>query len=267
MNSEGSGLKKISICMITGIFLLCAGCSQKQNAPAEEMTSETESIQELTELESESIEETQPPTNAPFPEENPNGVTFTNGKYDFIEVLLDDEYCADGELSVENIDGNFMLKFTDQSTNPENLGTLVQKFRVHVNHLLRPDQLESVYAISFDIGAQAKGDYFVNEEGKRLYVPGWIGGGGGTNCADDKWYGFADFSAVNINEFALERSDLYHVEFKFLLADSGKKWTADMEDPNFIIMRWGVQNLSDLYLDNIIFYDQEGNAIPVNYLE
>ena len=98
-------------------------------------------------------------------------------------------------------------------------------------------------------------------------MPGWIGGGGGTNCADDKWYGFADFSAVNINEFALERSDLYHVEFKFLLADSGKKWTADMEDPNFIIMRWGVQNLSDLYLDNIIFYDQEGNAIPVNYLE
>lgn len=83
-------------------------------------------------------------------------------------------------------------------------------------------------------------------------------------CADGNWYSFADFSASGINEYDLERSDACHVEFKFLLAESGKKWDSSVEDVNFSVMRWGMQNLSDFYLDNITFYDQEGNPIPLN---
>ena len=54
------------------------------------------------------------------------------------------------------------------------------------------------------------------------------------------------------------------MEFKFLLAESGKKWDSTVEDVNFSVMRWGMQNISDFYIDNITFYDIEGNAIPLN---
>ncbi|MBQ2264814.1 MAG: hypothetical protein II341_05345 [Oscillospiraceae bacterium] len=33
---------------------------------------------------------------------------------------------------------------------------------------------------------------------------------------------------------------------------------------NFLIMRWGIQNLSSMYIDNITFYDADGNSIPLN---
>ena len=37
-----------------------------------------------------------------------------------------------------------------------------------------------------------------------------------------------------------------------------------MEDANFLIMRWGIANESDMYIDNIVFYDEDGNSIPVS---
>ena len=36
-----------------------------------------------------------------------------------------------------------------------------------------------------------------------------------------------------------------------------------MEDANFLIMRWGIANESDMYIDNIVFYDEDGKSIPL----
>ena len=247
------------------MILLCAvlltGCSQNASNQTPE---ETELNSELTETVQTETESLPPPTHAPFPEADPNAVDFHDGKFSFVSVVNDDDTAVDGTLSVENVDGNYMLKFTDNSTTAENLKTAVQKVRISVTQLLRPDQLESVNSIGFDIYAEAKDSLFLNDDGEYKEVPGWIGGGGGTMCADGKWYGFADFSASGVNEYDLQRSDAYHVEFKFLLAESGKKWDSTVEDANVLIMRWGLQNLSDFYLDNITFYDEEGNAIPLN---
>ena len=248
-------------CLLSAVLLV--GCSQKNTSSEipESTVPETAPV-EMTQA---ATEETLPlPTNAPFPEAAPNAVTFDDGNFSFIAVVQDDETAVDGSLSVETIDGNAMLKFTDNSTAAENLDTAVQKIRVSVGQLLREDQLESVAKISFDLYVQAKSDLFLSDDGEYRQVPGWIGGGGGTMCADGNWYSFADFSASGINEYDLERSDACHVEFKFLLAESGKKWDSSVEDVNFSIMRWGMQNLSDLYLDNITFYDTEGNTIPLN---
>ena len=249
------------LCLLSAVFLV--GCSQKNTSSEipESTVPETAPV-EMTQA---ATEETLPlPTNAPFPEADPNAVTFDDGNFSFIAVVQDDETAVDGSLSVETIDGNAMLKFTDNSTAAENLDTAVQKIRVSVGQLLREDQLESVAKISFDLYVQAKSDLFLSDDGEYRQVPGWLGGGGGTMCADGNWYSFADFSASGINEYDLERSDACHVEFKFLLAESGKKWDSSVEDVNFSIMRWGMQNLSDLYLDNITFYDTEGNTIPLN---
>ena len=248
--------------MLLCCMVLLTGCSQNTASQnAEETQNSSELVQEESEIETESLP---PPTHAPFPEADMNAVNFNDGKFSFISVVNDDDTSVDGTLSVENVDGNFMLKFTDNSTTADNLGTAVQKVRISVTQLLRPDQLETVDSIGFDIYAEAKDSLFLNDDGEYKEVPGWIGGGGGTMCADGKWYGFADFSASGVNEFDLQRSDAYHVEFKFLLAEAGKKWDSTVEDANVLVMRWGLQNLSDFYLDNITFYDAEGNAIPLN---
>lgn len=252
-------MKKIVFYLLLSALFL-TGCSQ--NPAVSSQTPAEDTVSEVTETQT---EETLPlPTHAAFPEADPNAVTFDDGNFSFASVVNDDDTAAEGELSVEMVDNNAMLKFTDNSTTVDNLDTAVQKIRISVGQLLRPDQLESVYSIGFDCYAQAKSDLFLSDDGIYRTVPGWIGGGGGTMCADGNWYSFADFSSSGINEYDLERSDACHVEFKFLLAESGKKWDSTVEDVNFSVMRWGMQNISDFYLDNITFYDIEGNAIPLN---
>lgn len=249
-------MKKYIVILLSALLL--AGCSSTPGEAVPDDAPHTETAaEELTEA------PTEPPTNAPFPEEDANAVTFDNVGTEIAAIIADDEACADGTLSVVSVDGNNMLKFTDSSTDIDGLEDAVQKLRIDMTQLLAPEQMAEVYAIEFDLYAQAKADAFVNDDGENMLVPGWIGGGGGTETADGKWYGFADFAASDINEYTMERSDACHVTFKFLLAASGKCWDETMTEPNFLIMRWGMQNLSDMYIDNITFYDKDGASIPL----
>lgn len=256
----------VLLSVLTAMLLSVTACGGDSNSTAETeapTTQATEAPEEVT-TEAPTEAETEPPTNAPFAEADPNAVTFDDGNFDFASIVCDDDGSADGTLSVEVVDGNSMLKYTDTKTTAENLGTLVQKISIDVSKLLTPEQYAEVSSISFDILGTAEADLLVGETGENLKVPGWIGGGGGSVTMDDKWYGFADYSASEINEYVLERSDAYRVNFKFLLASGGKRWDAAMEAPNFLIMRWGIQNLSNTYIDNITFYDADGNSLPLS---
>lgn len=253
--------------MLSALLVLCTGCRNEidsQTDPDSSIPESTAQTEQETVSDTESELETQSYTNAAFPEADMNAVNFNDGSYHFVTVMNDDASCAEGELSVENIDGNFMLKFTDLSTDSENLTEAVQKIRISVGQLLNPDQLESVRHIGFDLYAEAKENLFQNDDGEFLQVPGWIGGSGGTVCADGEWYDFADFAADDVKQYDLQRSDACHVKFQFLLAESGKCWDSSVEDVNFTVMRKGMQNISDFYLDNIVFYDEEGNSIPLH---
>lgn len=53
------------------------------------------------------------------------------------------------------------------------------------------------------------------------------------------------------------------MSFRFIMASGGKKWEADMTEPYLQIMRWGMQNIQDTYIDNITFFDADGNSIPL----
>lgn len=201
--------------------------------------------------------EPQPPVPAEADDEN--AVTFDDGIFSFAEIVCDDKEAADGELSVVEVQGNKMLKFTDSGNAA--LDVRVQKIRINAVQLLGGENLERVRKIEFDMYADASADLLQTEDGKNVKAPGWIGGGGGTVTADnEEWYDFGEFSG---GEYTFDMSGAVHAEFKFLLADSGKKWSADMEDANFLIMRWGMQNESNLYIDNIVFYDEKGVSIPV----
>ena len=184
------------------------------------------------------------------------------------------------------VNGNIIFDADDERTLTEkeirqnrlNFGLVFQNFNLFPQYtafqnialapkLLAKEQLALVDHIEFDVCAVAKDTVFVNDLGETPKVPGWIGGGGGTETCDGKWYGFSDFSASGIQEYNLERSDMYHVEFKFLLAASGRKWDDTMTEPYLQIMRWGIQNISDFYVDNITFYDADGNSIPLTISE
>lgn len=254
----------IALSLLAAMLLSMTACGGENNSTAETEAPTTEAAEapeEVTEAPTEA--ETEPPTNAPFAEADANAVTFDDGNCAFASIVCDDAGSADGTLSVESIDGNAMLKYNDTTTTADNMAEMVQKVSIDVSKLLTPEQYGEVSSIGFDVLAKAEADAFVGESGENLKVPGWLGGGGGSVTADDNWYGFADYAATEINEYNLERSDAYRVTFKFLLASAGKCWSAEMEAPNFLIMRWGMQNVSSLYIDNITFYDADGNSLPL----
>ena len=238
----------------------CSNSNTQSTAPTEEATEVTMAAETTEEV-------TEPPTNAPLPEADPNACTFDDVDESIAVLIVDDDTAADGTLSIAEIDGNKMLKFTDETTNADNIADAVQKIRLDVTKLLAPEQLELVNSIEFDLYAEAKDTVYVNEDGENVKAPGWIGGGGGTECADGKWYGFSDYSGSGIQEYVLERSDACHVTFKFMLAASGKCWNAEMTEPYLQIMRWGMGNISDLYIDNLTFFDANGKSIPLTVSE
>ncbi len=199
---------------------------------------------------------------------DPNAVTFDDENFSFVTVINDDKKSAKGELSVTEIEGNKMLKFTDDLTVP--LDGKVQKLSVNAAQLLCPEDLPKVRSIEFDMYADAVAENYMNQDGKKVKAPGTISAGGGTVTAKKNaggkgtWYDFAEFEG---GEYNCERSGAVHARFKFLLADSGLCWDENMEDANFLIMRWGCENDSNLYVDNIIFYDKDNNSIPLNLSE
>ncbi|MDE6729215.1 MAG: hypothetical protein K2J71_00360 [Oscillospiraceae bacterium] len=239
--------KLIILFCLSALTILCAGCQKEPDDSIPENTMQTEqgSIHDPetdpgADSESRSGSEMPMPTNVPFPESDMNAVNFNDGNFAFIRIP--DDSTVKGELSVENLDGNFMLKFTDLSTDSGNPAESVQKIQISVGQLLNPDQLESVHKIDFDLYQPEVSANTV------IYAE--------TLCADGNIYKFENVSAGNEN--------FCHAEFEFLLADSGKCWDSSMQNVNVTVIRSGMQDSSEFYLDNLVFYDVEGNSIPLH---
>lgn len=202
--------------------------------------------------------EKQIPPPAPAECADPNAVTFDNGDFSFAVPLLDDIDSAQGELSVVEVQGNKMLKFTDSGTN--RMDRTVQKIMFNASELLSPENLAEVRSIEMDVYADATAKEFTADNGKNVKAPGWIGGGGGANLPDDKWYEFGEWEG---GEYDSVMSGAVHIQLKFLLAESGQCWNGEMDESVFQIMRWGAQNEGNFYIDNILFLDADGNSIPL----
>ena len=217
----------------------------------------TEDVTEAT------TEELIPPV--PAEASDPNTVTFDDDNCAFVQIIDDDEFCAKGEVSVAELAGNKMLKFTDDFTTP--MEGKVQKIAIYAAPLIGKENLAKVKSIEFDFYADAVAQEYTDENGELKTVPGTICGGGGSSTAKldsdgkNKWFGFKDFEG---GEYDFEYSGPIHQEFKFLLASSGQCWDETMEGANFLIMRWGSENKSNIYVDNIVFYDEDGNSIPLD---
>lgn len=226
--------------------------SETTEAPTEEITEEA--TEEITEEVTE--EELVPPVPAEC--DDPNGITFDDEDFSFAQPTVEDVDSAQGTLSIETVEGNKMLCFKDSGTNFAD-GT-VQKIKLDAAKLLSPENLAKVRSIEMDVYADATSDKFKNDDGENVNAPGWIGGGGGANVAGDKWYDFAEWEG---GEYNFPMSGAAHVEMKFLLALGGQCWNEEMDEATFQVMRWGAQNEGNFYIDNIVFFDEEGNSLPI----
>ena len=232
------------------------GCGEKESSSekTEVTTASTEpSTVEATEA---TTEELEPPK--PVEASDPNAITFDDGDFSFASPKTGDDDSAQGTLEVVEVQGNKMLRFTDDGKNHAN-GT-VQKIQIDAVKLLSHENVAKVRSIQFDVYADATASEFKNDDGELLKAPGWIGGGGGANVAGDKWYQFGEWSG---GEYNFDMSGAAHAEFKFVLAAGGQCWDETMEEAVFLIMRWGAQNEGNMYVDNIVFYDEDGKSLPI----
>ena len=233
-----------------------AGCGDKESSSSEQATTEATTEAETVAATEPTTEELEPPK--PVEASDPNAITFDDGDFSFAEPKTVDEDSAQGTLEVVEVEGNKMLRFTDDGKNHAN-GT-VQKIQIDAVKLLSHENVAKVRSIEFDVYADATASDFKNEDGDMLKAPGWVGGGGGANIAGDKWYQFGEWSG---GEYNFEMSGAAHGEFKFVLAASGQCWDETMEEAVFLIMRWGAQNEGNMYVDNIVFYDEDGKSLPI----
>lgn len=242
-----------------------AGCKDKKSSSSSESASAADSSTTAdvhTDTTNTTGEEPTPPV--PAEATDPNTVTFDDGDFSFAAVISSDKECAAGELSVVEVHGNKMLKFTDDMKTPQK--GKVQKIEIHPAPLIGQENLGKVRRIEFDVYADATAANYTNKDGEQVQVPGTISCGGGSVTAsldsegNGKWYDFAEFAG---GEYNFDFSGAVHGTFKFLLADSGQCWNSEMEDANFLIMRWGIENDSNLYIDNIVFYDEDGKSMPI----
>lgn len=187
-----------------------------------------------------------------------NAVTFDDNDFSFVSVDISGIDYADGELVISEIKGNKMLKFSDDGTNFAD--DTVQKIKIDAARLLSSENLAKVRSVEMDVYADATAKELVTENGKNIKAPGWIGGGAGANVAGDKWYKFGDWDS---GEYNYKMSGAIHIELKFLLAVSGQCWESDMDEATLMIMRWGAQNEGNFYIDNIVFYDENKNSLPI----
>ena len=231
----------------------CSNGSSSSESSSSSSAAATEAPEPVTEA---PTEELLPPV--PAEASDPNAVTFDSGVFPFATPKTVDDDSAQGQLEVVEVQGNKMLRFTDDGSNFAN-GT-VQKIQIDAAMLLAAEDLPKVRTIELDAYADATADKLATEAADAVKAPGWIGGGGGANVAGDKWYQFAEWDG---GEYNFDMSGPAHVQFKFLMADGGQCWDETMSEATFLVMRWGAQNEGNFYIDNIVFYDADGNSLPV----
>ena len=127
-----------------------------------------------------------------------------------------------------------------------------------------------IKSISCDITGVAVG-MFTGDDGSEMLVPGNVMGALGGNLAAEKKTdadgGLLQNTWANLTEFSFaewENNWVYsHVEANILL--DANRYEAGYDGATLVLMRWGIPNQADLYIDNITFYDEDGKSIPLAY--
>ncbi len=206
--------------------------------------------------------------NAPVIEEaDTNAVTFEDGRlYTAYNIDVDDEGKGIGDasgtnLTVEEYNGSMMLKIEVLEQDGDGIYK-IPKIGFDVDALVGPENVDKIKSFQIDMYQVAVGPY-VGEDGTEVLCPAnFMGGFGGYSPTTEnptRWISFGDFAAA---EWTL---DWVYTQFQGKILLDNNRFEKGQTGCSIVLMRWGMPNQADIYIDNITFFDEDGNSIPIVY--
>lgn len=261
----------LSAFTMLGALASCGKDTTTDSSSAAESSSAPESVASEASEEESSTEESSVPD--PLPRIagpiDANAITFEDGElYTCRQVDGGGDEC-DIELSVADLDGDKKLKIHALRDDPaEEYG--VVKIVFNLPELLGVENVGNIGHISVDFTCLAN-EMWQHEDGTESIVVGNFLGALAGNLASEK--------ATDADGNVIQNDWTTHYEFEYqewvhpegtwrcetdvpaLLPVNG--YAANDPGTTLVIMRWGQENDVDLYIDNLTFFDKDGNSMPI----
>ena len=219
--------------------------------------------------ESSEEEEKEPPTRD-LGAIDPNAITFEDGDMHSGHQMGEGGDEADIELSIEDMDGDKKLKVHVLRDDPAaDFG--VPKIVFNLPKMMDKARIGDIAHISVDFTCVGN-ELWHNDDGTESLVVGNFYGALMGNLASEK--GKDADGNVTQNTWATHY-EFKHEDWEFpehtcrVETDvPGNKipangYAANDDGTTLVIMRWPQKNDADFYIDNITFYDKDGNSIPM----
>ncbi|WP_276796668.1 hypothetical protein [Ruminococcus champanellensis] len=268
-------MKKLAALLLTCSMLAAVtGCGDNKDSSSQAATEAASTAAATTEAATTEAPTEAPSTErpAPTPTVDENAITFEDGDLYTAHSMAEKNYENDEsatKLTIEEFNGTKQLRV--QVLDKDDSGTYkVPKVVFNLAELVGAENLNKIKSISCDITGVAVG-MFTGDDGSEMLVPGNVMGALGGNLAAEKKTdadgGLLQNTWANLTEFSFaewENNWVYsHVEANILL--DANRYEAGYDGATLVLMRWGIPNQADLYIDNITFYDEDGKSIPLAY--
>lgn len=231
-------------------------------------TAEESSEAETTAEESSEEEPAEPPTRD-VGEIDANAITFDDDDMHTGHQMGGGGDECDIELSVVDLDGDKKMKVHPIRAE-EGADYGVVKIVFNLPEMLGLENVGKIGHISVDFTCIAN-ETWKNDDGTESLVVGNFLGALAGNIASEKgtdeegnliqntWANHYEFAYDDWNNS--EHSWRCETDIPALLPANG--YAMNDEGTTLVIMRWGQKNDVDFYIDNITFFDKEGNSMPV----
>lgn len=261
-----------------GSFAACSDDEKESSTDSSSSVADSSTVQS-SESEAESSEskaESESESEAEGPEEEPekpvleadeNAITFEDGDlYTAYNIDVDENGKGNGDSSGTNLtiaeyNGSKMLKIEVLDQDDDG-NYKVPKVGFDVDALVGAENVNKISSFKFDMFQVAVGT-FTGEDGTEVLCPAnFLGGFGGNSPTTEdpsRWVSFGEFSA---SEWTW---DWVYTQFTGKILLDSNKFEAGQDGCSIVLMRWGQPNQADIYIDNITFYDADGNSIPIVY--
>lgn len=264
--------KIITLLLVCGMITAVTSCGEKPADESSEINTDVISTEETTEA----PEETEPVVTTeeelvepdyPVIVPDENAITFNDSDDLFTAHCMAQKNFENDEsnckLSIAEYKGERQLKIEVLDYDNEKYMYKTPKIVFDIDQLVGIDNQSKIKSFSCDITQVAAG-LFKGDDGEEIMVPGNLMGTFGSNVGEEaEWYQPTGSS----NEYAQAEWNFeweyLHVEGKWLL----KSFADGCEGSALVFMRWSIPNQADIYIDNLTFYDEDGNSIPIVYTQ
>lgn len=268
-----------------------ASCGKESSETVEESSVAETTVAETTTAESSEEESSEEEKKPAEPKDlgpvDKNAITFEDGNL-FTAEAVADSGAAPIELSVVEYQGNKkLLVHVLKAEGKEDADYEVPKIKFDLPALLGAENVGKIGHISVDMYCNAL-ENWVNDDGSESLVVGnFLGALGGNiagmkaydkegNLIQSDWANHYEFKCDDwenpTNEWRIETDIPALLPSNGYASLDGEYYDADGNplDPaevcagqNLFIMRWGQKNSVDFYIDNLTFYDKDGNSMAI----